>query len=298
MDKHFGFIGIGRMGLPMATRLLDAGYTLTIYDVREEALAALIAKGAQAAASAAAVASAASIVLVSLPTPAIVRDVVLGPNGVIEGTKVKAVIDLSTTGPRMTASIADGLKTKGIALVDSPVSGGVAGAVKGTLAVMVACERERFDALLPMLSSIGKPFFIGTKPGMGQTMKLANNLLSATAMAITSEAIVMGVKAGLDPRVMCDVINVASGLNTATRDKFPRDVIPRGFGAGFATGLMYKDVRLCLEEGEALGVPMWVASAVRQLWFQANEQLGPDSDFTSVVKMIEGWGGVEVKAPA
>ena len=136
MDKHFGFIGIGRMGLPMATRLLDAGYTLTIYDVRKEALAPLIAKGAQAAASAAAVASAASTVLVSLPTPAIVRDVVLGPNGVIEGSKVKAVIDLSTTGPRMTASIADGLKKKGIAMVDSPVSGGVAGAVKGTLAVI------------------------------------------------------------------------------------------------------------------------------------------------------------------
>src|SRR5260370_803170 len=121
---------------------------------------------------------------------------------------------------------------------------------------------------------------------MGQTMKLANNLLSATAMAISSEAIVMGVKAGLDPQVMVEVINSGSGRNTATQDKFPRSVLPRSFDYGFATGLMYKDVKLCLEEAEALGVQMWVGAAVRQLWQFANSELGPGSDFTAIVTQM------------
>ncbi|HEX9323669.1 MAG TPA: NAD-binding protein [Xanthobacteraceae bacterium] len=198
----------------------------------------------------------------------------------------------------MTRAIAAGLKAKGIALIDSPVSGGVLGAQKGTLAVMAACECALFERFEPVLNVFGKVFYIGARPGMGQTMKLANNLLSATAMAISAEAIVMGVKAGLDPQVMVDVINSGSGRNTATQDKFPRSVLPRSFDYGFATGLMYKDVKLCLEEAEALGVQMWVGAAVRQLWQFANAELGPASDFTAIVKCIEDWAGVEVKAPA
>ena len=105
----------------------------------------------------------------------------------------------------------------------------------------------------------------------------------------------MGVKAGLDPKVMVDVINAGSGRNSATQEKFPRSILPRTFDYGFATGLMYKDVKLCLEEAEALGAPMWVASAVRQLWLVANNELGPESDFTRVIEVLEGWAGVEVK---
>ena len=234
----------------------------------------------------------------SLPTPDILREVALGENGIASGGRVKTLIDLSTTGPRMTQAIAAGLNAKGIALIDSPVSGGVSGAQKGTLAVMAACERALFERFEPVLKVFGKVFYIGARPGMGQTMKLANNLLSATAMAISSEAIVMGVKAGLDPQVMVDVINSGSGRNTATQDKFPRSVLPRSFDYGFATGLMYKDVKLCLEEAEALGVQMWVGAAVRQLWQFANAELGPASDFTAIVKCIEDWAGVEVKARA
>ena len=134
--------------------------------------------------------------------------------------------------------------------------------------------KDRHDALLPALQAIGKVFYLGEKPGLGQMMKLANNLLSATAMAISCEAMVMGVKAGLDPRVMVDVINAGSGRNSATQEKFPRSILPRTFDYGFATGLMYKDVKLCLEEAQALGVPMWVASAVQQLWLVANASSG------------------------
>lgn len=296
-NKHLGFIGVGQMGGPMAGRLLDAGYTLTVFDARASATAPLVARGAQVAASPAAVASACETVLLSLPTPPIVKEVALGANGVSSGSRVKVVVDLSTTGARVEQEVAAGLAAKGIELVDSPVSGGVAGATKGTLAVMTAGSAATVEALRPVLDVFGKVFVLGDKPGLGQTMKLANNLLSATAMAITSEAMVMGVKAGLDPRIMLDVINAGTGRNSASQDKFPRAVVPRLFNFGFTNALMYKDVKLCLEEADAMNVPMFVASAVRQSWYLACQELGGDGDFTGIVQYIEKWAGVQVKAP-
>jgi 3-hydroxyisobutyrate dehydrogenase-like beta-hydroxyacid dehydrogenase len=297
VSRHLGFIGVGQMGGPMAGRLLDAGYSLTMCDASQVALAPLAARGAYVARSPAEVASAVETVLLSLPTPAIVKHIVLGENGVAGGSKVKTVVDLSTTGARVEQEIAAALAVKNIALVDSPVSGGVAGAKKGTLAVMVACGAQQLDALRPILEVFGKVFYLGEKPGLGQIMKLANNLLSATAMAITSEAMVMGVKAGLDPRIMLDVINAGTGRNSASQDKFPRAVVPRKFDFGFTNGLMYKDVKLCLEEADALGVPMWVAEAVRHAWFLACNDVGANEDFTTIVKYLEQWVGIEVKAP-
>jgi len=297
VSEHLGFIGLGNMGAPMAERLLDAGYRLTVFDTRASAMQPLVARGAQVAGSPAAVASTVETVLVSLPTPDVVRQVAVGTDGIVAGTRVKTFIDLSTTGPRAAQQIAKALEAQRITAVDAPVSGGVSGAQKGTLAVMVSCPRSRFEQIRPLLEVIGKVFYLGDRPGLGQTMKLANNLLSATALAITSEAMVMGVKAGLDPRVMLDVINAGSGRNSASQDKFPRAVLSRSFDFGFANGLMYKDVKLCLEEAEALGVPMWVASAVRQLWFLACSQIGPEKDFTTIVQCIEQWAGVEVKPP-
>ena len=295
MPEHLGFIGVGRMGGPMAGRLIDAGYRLTLFDTSTDAIKPLAARGAEVAPSARDVASMVETVLVSLPTPDIVRAVALGEAGIAEGSRVKTFVDLSTTGPRMAAEIAEGLGKRDIAAVDCPVSGGVGGAQKGTLAVMAACPHALFERLAPVLRVFGKVFYIGARPGMGQTMKLANNLMSAAAMAISCEAIVMGVKAGLDPQVMIDVINAGSGRNTATQDKFPKAILPRTFDYGFATGLMYKDVRLALEEAEALQVPMWVGSAVRQLWQFANAANGPASDFTNIIRCIEEWAGVEVK---
>ena len=141
---------------------------------------------------------------------------------------------------------------------------------------------------------IGKVFFIGEKPGAGQTMKLANNFLSATAMVATSEAVVMGVKAGLDPAVMIDVINAGSGMNTASRDKFPRAVLPRSFDFGFTTGLMVKDVRLAVEEMRSLGLSMEVAEAVGRLWETVIGDQGAELDFTEAIKPIEKKAGVVV----
>src|SRR6202795_4370706 len=196
----------------------------------------------------------------------------------------------------MAVRIHDLLAKRNIVQLDSPVSGGVAGAEKGTLAVMVSGPRREFDLLKPALDVIGKVFFISEKPGAGQTMKLANNYLSATAMVATSEAVVMGVKAGLDPKVMIDVINAGSGLNTASRDKFPRAVLPRTFDFGFATGLMVKDVRLCLEEMRSLGLSMEVAEAVGRLWEVVIREMGAESDFTTAIQPIEKAAGVVVGA--
>jgi len=188
----------------------------------------------------------------------------------------------------------DILARKNIVQVDSPVSGGVPGAEKGTLAVMVSGPKADYEAIKSVIEVIGKPFFIGTKPGAGQTMKLANNFLSATAMVATSEAVVMGVKSGLDPKVMVDVINAGSGMNTASRDKFPRSVLPRSFDYGFATGLMVKDVRLAVEEIRAMGLSMEVAEAVGRLWEAVIKDQGAESDFTAATKTIEKAAGVVV----
>ena len=293
-DKQLGFIGVGRMGQHMASRLIEAGYALTIFDTNETAMQRLEQRGAKRAKSPADVASQCETVLVSLPTPDVVKAVALGSNGVIEGSKAKVFVDLSTTGPRVATEVFEGLAKKGITAVDAPVSGGPSGAEKGTLAMMIACPRPLADELRPVIEVLGKFFYIGDQPGAGQTMKVINNLLSATAITITSEAMVMGVKAGLDPTTMLDVINAGSGRNTATADKFPRCVVTRRFDFGFTTALLYKDIKLCLDEAEALGVPMIVGNAVRQVMAIGKAAQGPDADITEFVKPLEKLAGVEV----
>lgn len=298
MATMLGFIGIGNMGLPMATRLQDAGHRLIVCDKRPQALAPLTARGATAVSAPVDVAAQAETVLMSLPAPEIVEAVALGPQGLAEGRALKRVVDLSTTGPRVAKKVGAALAQKGIAFIDAPVSGGPSGARAGTLAVMAACAREDFDALEPALKAIGRPFHVGTEPGMGQVMKLVNNLLSGTALAISSEALVLGVKAGLDPEIMIDVINAGSGRNSATQDKFPRAILPRRFDYGFSTGLMVKDLKLFLEEADSLGLSLKTAQAVAALWFKALAEMGPSSDFTTIVKVVERPAKVEVRGKA
>src|SRR5215469_12876007 len=261
-----GFIGLGRMGYPMARRLVEAKHWLTVFDTQKAAVDRLVALGAQPASSPREVADRVETVMVSLPSLQVTLEVATGKNGVIEGKRVKRFVDLSTVGSQMAVRIHDLLAKRNIVQLDSPVSGGVAGAEKGTLAVMVSGPLAEFEAIKGALEVIGKPFYIGAKPGFGQTMKLANNFLSATAMVATSEAVVMGVKSGLDPRVMIDVINAGSGMSTASRDKFPRSVLPRSFDYGFTIELMVKDVRLCVEEMRSLGLSMEVAEAIGRFW--------------------------------
>jgi 3-hydroxyisobutyrate dehydrogenase-like beta-hydroxyacid dehydrogenase len=290
-----GFVGVGRMGGPMTERLLAAGYGVVVYDKSEAATSALAAKGAEVASSAKAVADRCETVLTSLPTPEILQAVMLGPDGVSSGSAVRIVIDCSTSGPKAAAQVAGGLAEKGIDWVDCPVSGGVKGAVAGTLAVMVSCKPEKRDLVEPIVGNFGKVFYTGAKPGQAQVAKLANNILAAGVMVMTSEVMAMGVKAGLDPQTLLDIIQAGTGRNSAAGDKFPRNVLPGTFDLGFAVGLSYKDVRMCVDEAEALGVPMVAGAAVRQMLAITTAKYGADSDFTNVARVLEEWAGVQIR---
>lgn len=292
---QLGFIGLGNMGGPMAARLVAAGHAVIVCDPVPAAVERLRAVGAQVAANAVEVAEKSDIIFASLPTPEVLEQVVLGPQGVVQGGRARVLVDLSTTGPRMSAKVAKALAATGRwTMLDCPVSGGVAGATKGTLTLMVAGPRAVYDELQPVLQVLGKQFYCGTEPGQGQTLKLANNLMSAAALAVSCEALVMGARAGLDPQVMVDVISVSSGRNAALTDKVPKHILSRKFDFGFSTGLSHKDTRLCVEEAEAMGLPMIMGTAVRQVLTMTKSEFGADSDFTNMIRLFEQWADVEV----
>jgi 3-hydroxyisobutyrate dehydrogenase-like beta-hydroxyacid dehydrogenase len=293
---EIGFIGLGKMGGPMSRRLAEAGHQLTVFDTRPEAMEPLLRLGATAAKSPADVADRVETVMTSLPSLDIGMKVAAGDDGIIRGNRVRRYVDLSTTGSRMAIRTEAILKERGIVQIDCPVSGGVPGAEKGTLAVMVSGPRAEVELIRPALEVFGKIFFCGEKPGLAQSMKLANNFLSATAMAASSEAIATGVKAGLDPALMVDVINSGSGCNTATTQKFPKSILTGTFDYGFGMGLMMKDVRLFLSEAEDLGIPTEVAQAVGRLWEAAMAENGSDTDFTRIAQTVERRAGVEMRS--
>ena len=291
---EIGFVGLGNMGFPMARRLLGARYEVLVCDRRDDVVEAAVALGARALPSPKEVADQAESVLASLPSVQASLDVATGSDGVIAGSKVKRFVDLSTVGSPTAQHISEQLAERGIAMLDCPVSGGVHGATNGTLALMVSGPRPEFEAVREIIETLGRPHFVSEKQGAAQTMKLVNNMMAATALAATAEAVVMGVKAGLDAQVMIDVLNAGSGGTHASRDKFPRAVLPRTFDYGFATGLMVKDVRLYLDEAKALGLPTHIADAVATLWENTLTEEGPESDFTSIIKPIEKAAGVIV----
>ncbi|MFT6583554.1 MAG: 3-hydroxyisobutyrate dehydrogenase-like beta-hydroxyacid dehydrogenase [Alphaproteobacteria bacterium] len=294
MATEIGFIGVGNMGGPMVSNLLDGGYAVRVYDPNKSAVDECVAKGATSASSPKDLADKVETILVCLPTPEIVRNVALGEEGIDKGAMVKTYIDLSTTGPRTSLPVAEALAVAGIVAMDAPVSGGVLGAVSGGLAVMVSGPHNDFGHHRPMLEKIGKNvFYVGGKIGMGQTMKLLNNLLSGTALAVTAEAITLGIKSGLDPKLMIDIFNASSGRNTATETKFPNSVLTRKFNGGFGTGLMFKDIRLCLEEAEAQGVTMFVGNGARQAWSFALNKGSAAEDSTQIMEHFEALAEIE-----
>jgi 3-hydroxyisobutyrate dehydrogenase-like beta-hydroxyacid dehydrogenase len=298
MSFTLGLVGVGNMGQPMARLLIDAGYRLVVTDVNAEARERAREAGAVATDSPAEAADQAEIVLTSLPDASVAREVTLGEAGLVNGSRIKTWVEMSTTGAEAVHEISEKLATRGISTVDAPVSGGVHGAWAGTLAVMAAADRSLFEEVRPVLDVLGNVFHVGVQAGQGQTMKLVNNFLSATAMAASAEGVVFGLKAGLDAQVMIDVINAGSGRNTATTDKFPRDILNRRFRYGFSTGLMYKDLQLLSEQASQLRLPMWVAESVRQLWMYALTRGGPETDFTTLITHLEEWAGVEARGRA
>lgn len=282
-----GFVGLGHMGQPMAGRLLEAGHQVVGFDIagtRER-----LPRGGVAADSVADVARQADIVFLSLPNGAISKEV-CGQIAAAPERRAHTVVDLSTIGIAAARECATLLAPAGVAYVDAPVSGGVAGARSGSLAMMVGAPAELFARLEPLLQIIARNRFrMGDAPGMGQAMKLLNNLISATSVAITSEAVVFGARVGLDPVLVVDVLNVSSGRTTASTDKFPRSILPRTYDYGFAGALMTKDVQLYLENAEAAGVPHQLARCVAEVWRRFNAA-HPDADFTYIHKYFEEGG--------
>jgi 3-hydroxyisobutyrate dehydrogenase len=290
--RTVGFIGLGAMGAHMVARLIDAGHDVAVFDTRADAMAPHVARGARPCASAGAVADAAATVLVSLPTPDVVRAVA---GELAQGGAIEAFVDLSTTGPEIAAEVAAALGAVGVACLDAPVSGGVAGAQAGTLTIMAAGDAALFESLRPLLEALGRNVvLVGAQPGQGQLAKVLNNLLSASAIAITGEALTLGVRGGLSARTLLDVFNSSSGRNTASADKFPRHVLPRTFGAGFRLELMHKDVELCLAEARRQDVPMALGGAVGELWARAAASAAAGADCTEIVRMLEDDVGVVV----
>lgn len=279
-----GFIGLGQMGGPMAANLAKGGNTLLGFDAA--GTQSRLPPGGEAAGSVAKVAAGAETVFLSLPDGKVSESVGLEMLAA-PGRRVKAVIDTSTIGHAAAERIAAKLADAGIAYIDAPVSGGVRGAVAATLAIMVACPAPLFESLKPTLGLVAKNVFhVGEKPGQGQAMKMLNNFLSSVAMAATSEAVSFGLARGLQMGTMLDVLNVSTGQNTATSDKFPRQIAPGTFAAGFATRLMAKDVRLYRDGVHETGTARSIGDLAAEIW-SACEQAMPDSDFTEIFKFVQ-----------
>lgn len=289
-----GFIGVGRMGAPMVRHLVRAGHCVLAWDTDLAARKRARAAGAGIAVSVKDVADRCRIVMVCLPTPKVVREVALGAGGIAEGSMVKVYVDLSTCGTDTAREVAAGLQAHGIAAVDSPVTGGVARATDGTLAVIVSGPGAAVRSVRRLLEQFGTVHSVGEEAGQAQTLKVINNLLGAVALVASSEAFVMGVKAGLDPDAMLAVINSGSGRNSATLDKFPRSVLTRSFDFGFPIALYCKDIHLALAEAQRLGVNQFMGAMAAQFYDYARYRGGADDDFTSIIRHFEDMAGVQV----
>jgi len=290
-----GFLGLGRMGAPMAANLLGGVDRLLVHDISPDAVAALVAKGAEAAGSASALGERCELVFMSLPTPPIVRQAAAE---ILSSGTPRILCDLSTSGPQLAQELHDMAAAKGVASFDAPVSGGIRGAEQGTLAIMAGGPEALYEDIRGPLDRIGNPFFMGDKPGAGQVAKLANNLLSLSAIATTAEAMTLAIKAGLDPARMIEVLNAGTGANSATRDKWPRAVLPRTFDFGFSAQLSLKDTRLALDEAQAMGVPLPTGKRLEGLLEQVLATYGDDAASTEMAKIVEAAAGLDPDRPA
>jgi 3-hydroxyisobutyrate dehydrogenase len=293
-----GFIGTGNMGNPMAANLIKAGHQLTVHDLRREAATNLLEMGADWADSPREAVAGNEAVLTSLPVPRDVEAVVLGENGTLEGAASGSVFfDLSTNSPTVIRRLHDACAERGVTLLDSPVSGGVYGAAAGTLAVMVGGDRAVFDRFEPVLGAIGSHVVYCGPIGNGAVCKICNNLMSMGTGVLLSEALTLGVKAGVDLATLADVITNSSGGSTRLREKFPRYLFKGNFEPGFATALAAKDVRLATDLGREYGVPMDLSNLVDQRHVEAMFRGWGAEDSDAVARLQEEKAGVQLRLP-
>ena len=296
MKEKVGFIGLGAMGQPMSQRLLEAGYSLVVYDVRAEAVKPLVEKGAAGASSVREVAEKCRKVITIVPNSEAVEQVVLGPGGLLEGLQAGDILmEMTSAYPPSTLKVHQALTAKGAAMIDAPVSGGVVGAVAGTLSVMVGGDEKIFETCRPILSAMGKNLFYLGGIGSGHGLKAINNFLSATTMAATSEAVILASKLGLSPKRVIEVLQVSTGRSYATELKFPKFVLPRTFNSGFTTELMHKDLNTVTRMAREYKVPMFMANLVQELFGYALAQGDKKMDHTAIFSCLEDLAKVKVE---
>ncbi len=280
---RFGFAGLGQMGGPMAANIVAAGFDLSVFD--KAGTAERAPDGAKPLESLDALAAVVDTLFLSLPdgpvTLAVARDL-----AALQDRAVSVVIDLSTIGLEAAKEAGQILADAGIQYIDAPVSGGQSGAIAGTITVMWGGPAEVLEIHRDVIMAIAKNLFhVGDQAGHGQTVKLLNNFLSGTAMAATSEAVAFGLSQGIEMKSLLDVVNVSTGRNTATSDKFPNRVLTGSYDAGFKTKLLTKDVGLFLDNAKAAGTPTAVAETVVDLWRRCDAAL-PESDFTRIYEFL------------
>lgn len=291
-----GFVGLGNMGNPMASNLIKSGHQLTVHDLRREAATNLLEMGANWVDAPKDVVLGNEVVFTSLPVPRDVEAVVLGENGIMEGASQGTVyMDLSTNSPTAIRRIHDICAERGVTVLDAPVSGGVYGAAAATLAVMVGGDQAVYDRMKPTLDAIGSHVVYCGPIGNGMVCKICNNLLSMGIGVLMTEALTLGVKAGVDLATLADVIANSSGGNRRLTEKFPRYLFKGNFEPGFATALAAKDVRLATDLGREYGIPMELSNLVDQRHVEAMFRGWGPEDSDAVSKIQEEKAGVQLR---
>ncbi len=288
-EMKLGLIGLGNMGGRIAKRLLERGNQLHVYDVNADVLNDFEMMGAKTADSIKEVSFENEYVITVLPNADIVKKVVLGEEGLIFGLKPNSVlIDMTSSTPEVTKEISTVLEKHGIKMLDAPISGGVKRAEEGDLAVMVGGEESVLSEVLPFLEDIGSKITHVGESGAGHAIKALNNLISATTLSITLEALAVGIKYGLDPYKMLNVINNSTGKNNSSENKVAQQILSGKYEVGFSLDLMYKDLTTAIELSKRVQVPASVSSSVFQLWKYASLQgNGEIIDHTAIAKVIE-----------
>lgn len=282
-----GFVGLGNMGIPMARRLVEAGYAVRSYDVSDDARERAGKAGIPVAGSLGEVAAADTVVLM-LPSSAIVQLVVDDPEFATSVRAGSLVVDMGSSEPAATRAVSARLAALGVGMVDAPVSGGVGGAEAGRLTIMVGGSTEDVGRATPWLTALGKPVHMG-QIGSGDAVKALNNLLSATHLWVTSEAMLVGQRFGIEPQVMLEVFNASSGRSGSTENKWPNFVLPGGFDSGFALQLMLKDMRIATRLARECGLPSRLGESAVELWDEAASRLDPAADHTEVARYLAEW---------
>lgn len=284
---RIGYVGLGQMGGAIAERLLLPGIELHVHDVSEAAMERFTARGAVAHPHARSVADAAEIVFGCLPSPDVSRSVALGDNGITRGGAVRIYADMSTIGTEAMASIAAQLAGQGIDMLDAPVTGGPPMARQGLLTLLVSGAPASVERVRPLLEAMGRSVHvIGDRPGMAQVMKVVNNIIMASNMAVAGEALGLGAKAGLDAGLMLRVLGEGTGQSFAACQILQRGV-SGAFDYGAALAIVAKDMRLGCREAEFLGVDMPLIAHASQDWQAALEQFGGAPDFTRLLNLYE-----------